>query len=62
MNENELFTVYSRKLAYRLRMFGCEIVKTVPNPQKPEFDAYVFVKDKKFDWAWKVVHRDNISL
>ena len=60
--ENELFTVYSRKLAYRLRMLGCEIVKTVPNPQKPEYDAYVFVKDKKFDKAWKSVHNDNISL
>lgn len=42
-------TIYSRWLAFELRKKGHKIVRTAPNPQKPEFDLWVFEVDSNFD-------------
>ena len=34
--------IYSRNVAYELRKQGFKIVRTEPNPRKPQFDMYVF--------------------
>ena len=41
-----MYTVYSRWLAYELRKMGFKIEEVQPNPNKPEFDCYLF-KDSK---------------
>ena len=37
-----MYTVYSRWLAYALRKRGFKIEEVQPNPNKPEFDCYLF--------------------
>lgn len=39
MNE---YIIYTRRIAYLLRKQGYKIIRTEPNPNKPEFDCYVF--------------------
>lgn len=41
-----MYTVYTRWVAFELRKMGFEIIKVQPNPNKPEFDCYLF-KDSK---------------
>lgn len=47
MNEN-IYKIYTKKMAYKLRQAGCVIVGTEPNKQKPQFDVYLFRDDEKF--------------
>ena len=42
------YTIYSRRMAYRLRLAGFHIVKTIPNPEFPERDFYLFVDTPQF--------------
>lgn len=42
------YTVYSRRMAYRLRLAGFHIVKTIPNPEFPERDFYLFIDTPQF--------------
>lgn len=42
------YTVYSRRMAYRLRLAGFRIVKTIPNPEFPERDFYLFIDTPHF--------------
>lgn len=35
-------TIYTRRIAYELKKIGFPIVKVEVNPNKPEFDCYVF--------------------
>ena len=34
--------IYTRKLAYYLRLKGFKIIRVEPNEVKPEYDAYIF--------------------
>lgn len=34
--------VYTKKLAYALRVRGFKIIETIPDMHKPQFDNYVF--------------------
>ncbi len=38
----ETYIVFSRNLAYQLRLAGFRIVKTEPNRNKPNWDCYFF--------------------
>ena len=38
----ELKKIFSRKLAYSLRLRGFSIIGTEPNSYKPQFDVYLF--------------------
>ncbi len=40
--ELEIKKIFSRKLAYQLRLRGFSIVGTEPNSYKPQFDTYLF--------------------
>ena len=40
--EMELKKIFSRKLAYELRLRGFAIIGTEPNSYKPQFDTYLF--------------------
>ena len=42
------YTIYSRRMAYRLRLAGFHIVKTIPNPEFPERDCYLFADTPQF--------------
>lgn len=48
----ELKRIYTRKLAYELRMLGNKIVKVEANPTKPQFDVYVFKNDERFQSSY----------
>lgn len=53
MNEKiELKKIYTRKLAYELRMLGNKIVRVEANPTKPQFDVYVFKNDERFQSSY----------
>ena len=42
------YTIYSRRMAYRLRLAGFRIIKTIPNPEFPERDFYLFADTPQF--------------
>ena len=44
-------TIYTRKLAYELRKLGFKIIRTDPNPYKPELDMYIFEDTLEFQEA-----------
>ena len=40
--------IYTKKIAYDLRKLGCKIIRVEPNPNKPQFDCYVFEETDDF--------------
>lgn len=49
--ENE-FIIYSRQLAYELRLEGFKILRVEINPYKPQFDCYIFENTDAFQSAF----------
>lgn len=45
------YTIYTRRVATELRNRGFKIVKVQANPNKPEFDCYVFEDSNDFQLA-----------
>lgn len=43
--------IYTKKVAYKLRQQGFPIVRVEANPNKPQFDCYVFEDTKDFQQA-----------
>lgn len=43
--------IYTRRVAYELRKMGFPIVRVEINPNKPEFDCYVFEETQAFTAA-----------
>ena len=52
MNEK---TIYTKRVAYELRKMGYPIVRVEVNPNKPEFDCWVFAADDNFYEALKEI-------
>ena len=52
MENNTTFTVYTRKLAYELRLQGFDIVGIVPDRSKPYYDNYLFLNTPSFQKAF----------
>lgn len=50
MNEEQI--VFSRKLAYLLRMQGFKIIRKEVHPYNPEYDCYVFANSPEFQKAF----------
>ena len=48
MENKNLFCIYTRKVAVKLRERGFNIVKTGVNPRFPQFDCYFFVDTEDF--------------
>ena len=42
MKTKKIKKIYTRRLAVELRRRGFNILATEPNPNKPEFDVYLF--------------------
>ena len=43
--------IYTKKVAYKLRQQGFPIVRVEVNPNKPQFDCYVFENTEAFQQA-----------
>ena len=43
--------IYTKKVAYELRKQGFPIVRVEVNPNKPQFDCYVFEETEAFKKA-----------
>lgn len=52
MNEK---IIYTKRIAYELRKLGFQIVRVEPNPNKPQFDCYVFDATDDFRKAFDTV-------
>lgn len=52
MEKIELKKIYTKRLAYELRMLGNKIVRVEANPTKPQFDVYVFKNDERFQASY----------
>ena len=48
-----MYTVYTRWVAFELRKKGFKIIKVEPNPNKPEFDCYLFEDNKALQEAMR---------
>lgn len=47
--------IYTKRVAYELRKQGFPIVRVEVNPNKPEFDCYVFENTEVFQQALTVI-------
>lgn len=47
--------VYTRRIAYELRLKGFKIIRLEPNPNKPEFNIYVFQSTPELESAFKEI-------
>lgn len=54
MIKNE-YIIYTRRIAFELRIRGFDIIKVRPNPNKPEFDCYYFKNSEEFQKALKEI-------
>lgn len=50
--------IYTKKVAYKLRQQGFPIVRVEVNPNKPQFDCYVFEDTKAFRQALTTISKD----
>lgn len=48
MYYNNIYKIFSRSIAIKLRKKGFKIIKTEPNYKKPEFDVYFFEDTSDF--------------
>lgn len=42
------FTIYTKRIAYQLRMCGFQIIRTGINENYPQFNTYVFADTPEF--------------
>ena len=47
--------VYTRRIAYELRLKGFKIIRLEPNPNRPEFNIYVFQSTPELESAFKEI-------
>lgn len=52
-NENKIFKVYTRRIAYELRKKGFKILGTDINEYHPEFTIWLFQETEEFLNAFK---------
>lgn len=51
--------IYTRRVAYELRKQGFPIIRVDVNPNKPEFDCYVFAENEEFNKALTAITNKN---
>lgn len=51
------YTIYTKRIAYELRMKGCKLLRTGINEHHPEFITYIFKDDEKFQEALAVCQK-----
>ena len=52
-------TIYTKWVAYELRKKGFPIVRVEINPNKPQFDCYVFAETEELIKALTAITRKN---
>ena len=50
-----MYTVYTRWVAFELRKMGFKIIHVEPNPNKPEFDCYIFKDSEELQIAMREI-------
>lgn len=55
---NNVYKVFSKSIAIKLRKKGFKIIKTEPNYKKPEFDVYFFADTPEFRKAFNEITND----
>lgn len=50
---NKEFTIYSKRLAYELRLQGFKIIRTGINSNFPQYDTYIFEDSHELQMAIK---------
>lgn len=55
---NNVYKVFSKSIAIKLRKKGFKIIKTEPNYKKPEFDVYFFRDTPEFRKAFNEIAND----
>lgn len=50
-NQTKETIVYSRAIAYELRLQGFKIIRVGVNPARPQFDCYYFQSTPEFHFA-----------
>ena len=51
--------IFTRRVAYELRKQGFEILRVEINPNKPEFDCYVFAESEEFSKALAAISKNK---
>lgn len=51
--------IYTKRIAYELRKQGFPIVRVEVNPNKPEFDCYVFAETPELMRALTALTKNN---
>ena len=51
------FTVYTRRIAYELRLKGFRILRTEINPKHPQFECWIFEKSPELLAAFEELAR-----
>lgn len=51
------YTIYTKRIAYELRMMGCKLLRTGINQHHPEFLTYIFEDDDKFQEALAICQK-----
>lgn len=46
------FIIYTRRIAYQLRLQGFKIIRTEVNPNFPQYDTYVFENSPELQKAF----------
>lgn len=54
----ETFIVYMPKIAKALSKKGFKIIEVIPNPKKPQYQAFVFEKTQEFLLAFTQIAND----
>lgn len=54
-----MYTIYTRWLAAELRNRGFDIIKVQANPNKPEFDCYLFEDTEAFQKALDEINKSR---
>lgn len=55
MSNNSEYVIYTKWVAVKLRKMGFRILRTDVNPNKPEFDCYIFEKTEEFTKALSLI-------
>lgn len=59
--EQKTITVYTRRMAYELRLLGFDIVKVVPDKVRPQFDNFLFEDSDEIRAAIEEINKGRKS-
>lgn len=57
--EQKTITIYTRRIAYELRLRGFDIVKVVPDKVRPQFDNFLFEDSDEIRAAIEEINKNR---